>query len=134
MTLLIPVSWGELLDKITILEIKSSRITDAAKLQNIRKELNLLSDVAGSQADVPGGNSKDPALDKLKEDLRRVNEALWDIEDAIRECEGRGDFGSRFLELARAVYKNNDERAALKQRINLLLGSDLVEEKSYSKY
>ena len=133
MALLIPVSWGELLDKITILKIKSSRITDTCKLQNIRTELNLLTEVA-NQADNPKVIEEKAALEEVTGQLRKVNEILWDIEDAIRECEGNKDFGPHFLELARAVYKTNDKRAALKLQINQLLGSHLVEEKSYNKY
>jgi len=131
MALLIPVSWGELLDKMSILEIKFARISDGAKRRNIGHELRLLGEVVDN-ANLPG--TVDLELIALKEDLRRVNEALWDIEDAIRQCESSDDFGPRFVELARSVYKKNDRRAALKLRINHLLGSDLVEEKSYRPY
>ena len=124
----VAVSAGELIDKITILEIKSERIADAAKLANVRHELETL-DAARRGAVTPS-----PGLDELTAGLKAVNERLWQIEDDIRDCERNGDFGPRFVELARAVYVNNDERAALKRRINELLGSDIVEEKSYAAY
>lgn len=122
MTLLAPVSWGELIDKITILEIKAARIADAAKLANIRRELQALIAVRDAQGTAPAA---------LVAELGQVNEQLWDIEDRIRECEQRGDFGAAFIELARSVYKTNDRRAALKRKINDAMGSELVEEKSY---
>ena len=128
MSLLVPVSWGELLDKITILQIKSERMTDAEKLANVRHELDLLVSVSDRQLVRPAG------LDDLVAALRQVNERLWDIEDAIRLCERQQDFGAGFVALARAVYQTNDQRAALKHRINILLGSQVVEEKSYQPY
>lgn len=128
MELLIPVSPGELLDKLTILEIKLGRMADEAKLVNVRREHERLSR-AWRESDFDG---KD--VDGLRERLREVNEVLWDIEDAIREEERRKLFGERFVELARSVYLRNDERAAIKRRINLALGSQLVEEKSYREY
>lgn len=128
MSLLVPVSWGELLDKITILQIKNSRMTDAAKLANVRHELDLLSSVRDGESTWPEG------LDDLVADLRRINERLWDIEDAIRLCEKNRDFGAEFVALARAVYMTNDQRADLKYRINILMGSQVVEEKSYAPY
>lgn len=128
MSLLIPVSWGELLDKITILQIKSERMTDPAKLANVRGELELLEGVRDRQGTGPDG------LAGLLADLRTVNERLWEIEDAIRDCERRRDFGERFIELARAVYFTNDRRAELKYRINGLMGSQVIEEKSYTSY
>jgi hypothetical protein len=121
-TLLAPVSWGELIDKITILEIKAARIADPAKLANVRRELQALTVVRDTQGTAP------PALAAA---LRQVNEELWDIEDRIRDCEQRGDFGAPFIALARSVYTTNDRRAALKKTINLQMGSELVEEKSY---
>lgn len=128
MSLLVPVSWGELLDKITILQIKSERIGDAAKLQNIRHELALLLSIRDDQTSLP------QELDALVVSLRQVNERLWEIEDAIRFCEKKKDFGPGFVELARAVYHNNDRRAELKYQINALLGSSVIEEKSYQSY
>jgi len=122
MTLLAPVSWGELIDKITILEIKAARIAEPAKLANVRRELQALTAVRDAQGAAPA---------TLAAELREVNEQLWDIEDLIRECEQRGDFGPAFIELARSVYKSNDRRAALKRRISDAMGSELVEEKSY---
>ena len=116
------------MDKITILQIKADRIDDAAKLANVRRELQALQD--SSAAAVPASAE----LDQLVAELKTVNEALWVIEDDIRDCERTGDFGPRFIALARSVYKTNDRRAQLKRRINLLLGSSLVEEKSYRPY
>ncbi|MBL8707542.1 MAG: hypothetical protein JNM30_22010, partial [Rhodospirillales bacterium] len=110
------------IDKITILEIKAARIADAAKLANIRRELQALIAVRDAQGTAPAA---------LVAELGQVNEQLWDIEDRIRECEQRGDFGAAFIELARSVYKTNDRRAALKRKINDAMESELVEEKSY---
>jgi len=123
-----PVSYGELIDKITILEIKSRRITDDAKLANVRNELDMLNATwandSASQIDIADE----------RERLHTVNETLWDIEDAIRMKERAQAFDQEFIELARAVYFRNDERAAFKREINLKLGSELVEEKSYQDY
>jgi hypothetical protein len=124
----IPVAIGELADKITVLEIKAERIADAVKLKNVRAELDLLRAVWQQR----GGRG--PVLDELIRELKKTNESLWVIEDDIRECEHRQDFGPRFIELARAVYRNNDERALLKRKINELTGSSIIEEKSYSGY
>ena len=128
MSVMVPVSWGEVIDKITILEIKARRVGDEAKLANVRKELGLLREVRDRAF------SGDVGLAELSRRLMAVNEKLWDIEDEIRDCERRRDFGPRFVQLARAVYVTNDERAMLKRRINELLGSALVEEKSYAAY
>jgi hypothetical protein len=127
-TLTIEVSPGELLDKISILEIKSERVSDTAKLKNIRFELELYRDTFGKHVQATGD------LTALLGELRTVNEALWDIEDEIRACEASQDFGDRFVELARSVYKTNDRRAAIKRRINILCGSSIIEEKSYTQY
>ncbi|HEX8585279.1 MAG TPA: DUF6165 family protein [Allosphingosinicella sp.] len=121
----VPVSWGELLDKITILEIKEERIADPAARSNVRRELGLLRDIATLALE-------DPAATRLLATLRRINERLWDIEDDIRGKEAQADFGPDFIALARAVYKTNDQRAALKRELNGLLNSELVEEKSYA--
>ena len=123
----VPVSWGELLDKLTILEIKRARIRRPEARANVEKEHRLLSATAA-----PALRAAD--LTPLLVALRRVNEALWEIEDAIREEEAEGRFGPEFIRLARSVYKRNDERAAIKRRINALLDSDLVEEKSYAGF
>jgi hypothetical protein len=124
----VPISPGELLDKLTILRIKSQRMSDPAKLQNVRLELTALEDTwrtsAYSQSDV----ADDIAA------LQQVNERLWVIEDDIRDKERAQDFGADFVRLARAVYFENDARAAIKRRINLKLGSSIVEEKSYAEY
>jgi hypothetical protein len=126
--LLVPLSPGELLDKITILRIKVARIQDAAKLANVKRELSLLEQTWKDS----GPAAHDVALDERA--LENVNERLWDIEDRIRDKEARQTFDREFIELARAVYICNDERAAIKKRINLQLGSPLVEEKSYKQY
>lgn len=126
--ILVPISPGELLDKVTILRIKAERMTDPAKLANVRLELELLE---RTWAATPHA-SVDLAADIGA--LQAVNERLWDIEDDIREQERAGTFGDRFVALARAVYHENDERAAIKKRINTALGSKLVEEKSYAAY
>ena len=117
---------GELIDKITILEIKSARIRDGEKLRNVRKELETLVAARDRTILSPDG------LAALTAELRSVNETLWDIEDDVRVCERDGDFGPKFIELARSVYKNNDHRASLKRKINELLGSAIVEEKAYA--
>jgi hypothetical protein len=126
--LMVPISPGELIDKITILEIKSQRMTDAAKLHNVRTELALLTDTWRA--------SPFAATDIRAEwdALREVNGRLWDIEDRIRDQERDGAFDEVFIGLARAVYVTNDERAAVKKTINTKLGSTLVEEKSYADY
>lgn len=126
--ILIEVGPGELIDKITILRIKSERMEDAAKLRNVRHELDALTRACAENL------SESPELRRLEAALKAVNEGLWEIEDDIRRCEAEGDFGSRFIELARAVYKQNDKRAALKKDINLLTGSAIVEEKSYADF
>ena len=123
-----PVSWGELLDKITILEIKMEQLKDAAKLANVKKELDELAKTRDAAIQMPAD------AQAIIADLKAVNQKLWIIEDDIRDCERNKDFGSQFVELARAVYFTNDERARLKRRLNDLLGSALVEEKSYAAY
>ena len=124
----IEVAAGELIDKLTILAIKLDRIADPGKRANVRLEQDVLE--AAHRAAVPSSAT----LDALTAALRDVNETLWDIEDRIRDCERVGDFGPAFVALARAVYKTNDRRAALKKEINQALGSRLVEEKSYQAY
>jgi hypothetical protein len=119
---------GELIDKITILEIKAARITDAEKLGNVRRELQVL--CQARDAAVRGSAE----LDALTRQLKSVNQVLWQVEDAIRDCERNQDFGPKFIELARRVYQTNDRRADLKRQINQLLGSRLVEEKFYTAY
>lgn len=127
LAVLVPVSFGELVDKITILRIKSEKFLDPGKLGNVRTELQLLEAARLGCS----GNSSDIA--ELETALRDVNERLWSIEERIREHEGRADFGPAFVELARSVYKVNDTRAALKRRINQVSGSPLIEEKHYQK-
>ena len=126
--ILVPVSPGEVVDKITILRIKAARITDATKLNNVRRELEILE---RTWRDSPYG-PRDIAADEAA--LQAVNERLWDIEDRIRDKERAGAFDAGFIELARSVYIENDERAAIKKRINTALGSTIVEEKSYAAY
>lgn len=124
----VEIAPGELIDKITILEIKTERIADVAKLANVRIELETLA--ASRDAAIPASTD----MDRLSAALKSVNEELWEIEDDIRDCERNKDFGETFVKLARAVYVTNDKRAALKREINELLGSRLVEEKSYAAY
>lgn len=126
--LLVHTSPGEFLDKLTILEIKSERMSDAAKLANVRRELELL---RSTWAASPLA-SRD--VRALVAQLKAVNEALWEIEDRIRDQEAAGTFGTEFVELARSVYRTNDRRAAIKRELNVALGSELVEEKSYKPY
>jgi Family of unknown function (DUF6165) len=121
----VPVSWGELIDKITILEIKTERLPDPAARANAACELALLRDAAA-----PGWDQ----VVALAAELKALNQTLWEIEDSIRGHERDGDFGAGFIALARAVYRNNDMRGALKRRINQALGSALTEEKSYRPY
>lgn len=128
--LLSPISLGELIDKITILEIKSERISNQDKLRNIITELNALSSTLLETM----SKEQTAALDPLRAELKSVNLKLWIIEDEIRDCERKKDFGATFIELARSVYFTNDVRAEIKKRINLQFGSSLVEEKSYKKY
>jgi hypothetical protein len=125
--LLVEVAPGELLDKLTILQIKSERIADPRKLENVRAEMAALT--AARDTLEPS-----PRLAELVAQLKAVNEALWDVEDAIRLCERDQDFGPRFIALARSVYHTNDRRAALKRAINELLHSSLIEEKDYIDY
>ena len=124
----VEISPGELIDRITILEIKAARINDEAKRANIGVELSELT--AARQGAVPAS----ARLAALTGELRKANGALWDIEDEIRALEAAGDFGPAFIELARAVYKTNDRRSAIKRQINELLGSRLIDEKSYTPY
>jgi len=126
--ILVPVSFGELLDKISILQIKSERISDEGKLANVRKELSALEQTWMAHP----AAVKDVA--KLRAELKAVNEQLWDIEDDIRLKEKAQAFDQGFIDMARSVYLRNDERARIKKAINLALGSAYVEEKSYQDY
>ncbi|HUV22739.1 MAG TPA: DUF6165 family protein [Gammaproteobacteria bacterium] len=126
--ILIPISPGELLDKITILQIKSERIADPAKVANVKTELGMLEQVWREAV------NDDDQIRALKRELKSINEALWEIEDDIRDEERNRRFGERFIELARAVYVTNDERANAKKKVNLHLDSSIVEEKSYQDY
>ena len=126
--ILIPISPGELLDKITILEIKSERIESVEKKSNVNTELGMLNKVWTD------ATSEDASLQSMRKELKSINESLWVIEDDIREEERNRQFGERFIELARSVYVTNDQRADVKKRINLHLNSDIVEEKSYKDY
>ena len=128
MSVSIPVPWGELIDKITILEIKKEELSNPEALANVSREHDALSAVQAQHAPMPDG------LAEVKQALLEVNRQLWKIEDDIRDCERQGDFGPVFIELARSVYITNDRRAALKRQVNELMNSDLFEEKSYTDY
>jgi len=124
----VPVSPGEVLDKITILEIKSERINDTGKLANVKRELELLQ--ASWQQSVP----EDETVRRIHDELKTINEALWEIEDDIRDKERAREFDQVFIDLARSVYVTNDQRANAKKELNIYLGSEIVEEKSYQDY
>ena len=126
-TPVVPISWGELIDKITILEIKELKIDSITANKNIRKELRHLLDIANL-------NNMPEEIKSLKTELKNVNLRVWDVEDSIREKELAGEFDKAFIELARSVYRLNDVRAKTKQSINLILQSELVEEKSYKDF
>jgi hypothetical protein len=121
----VPVSWGELVDKIAILEIKAARIREPEKLDNVRRELTALHAVRDREGPICAAVARAAAA------LARVNLALWEVEDALRSRDREGRIDAEFLDLARSVYRHNDRRAALKRRISLLMGSRFVEEKSY---
>lgn len=124
----LPVAWGEVFDKLSILEIKLERLSDPGALANVRREAASLAAVAAPVIQA------EPAMISYRDRLHGVNSALWDVEDALREMEAAGRFGERFVALARSVYHHNDERAAIKREINMLLRSEIVEEKSYRSY
>jgi transcriptional regulator of nitric oxide reductase len=124
----VPVSPGEVLDKITILEIKSERMTEPEKVANVRAELALLKET-WSQA-----VTEDDVIRDLHGQLKQINEALWEIEDDIRDKERVKEFDQRFIDLARSVYFTNDRRSEVKKKLNLHLGSQIIEEKSYQDY
>ena len=124
----VPVSWGELIDKITILEIKEQRLTSPAAVANVRNELAVLLRALAGLGSAPA------ALEGLKRELKAINEALWDIENRTRAKEAAKTFDAEFIELTRSVYLNNDKRAGIKRRINELLNSGLIEEKQYTSY
>ena len=128
MQLQVPVSVGEVLDKITILQIKLAHISDSAKRANVQNELDALLPLVAGDAFTTN------QMQGLVAELKAVNEALWDIEDDIREKEAAKIFDAEFIKLARAVYVTNDKRAAIKKQINLETGSALIEEKSYESY
>jgi len=127
----IEVSNGEIIDKYTILTIKLQEIKDEAKLANVQNEYDSLTPEIEA---IYAGTSDQKALEELHIDLLNVNKTLWNIEDQIRDCEREKNFGEDFVELARSVYYTNDDRADVKKQINVLTGSDLVEEKSYQEY
>ena len=128
MSILIPVGYGEVCDKISILEIKSNRMTEKDALRNVEKELSLL------RACLNEAEVQEERISSIQKELRTVNESLWDIEDALREKESKGIFDQEFIELARTVYITNDRRSELKREINVTLGSEIIEEKSYESY
>jgi len=123
----VEVSWGELVDKLTILEIKQRKLSSPDAVANVRRELAALNKVLG-------GLKPPDGFAALKDGLVAINESLWEIEDRIRAKEAASSFDQEFIELARSVYFNNDKRAALKREINVLLKSDLIEEKQYTAY
>ncbi len=125
---LLPVSWGEVFDKMTILQIKAEKFAGSEKLANVERERGEIGEVVGDLHRFPA--ELQPLIDALK----KMNERLWDVEDGKRECERRHCFDDHFVQLAREVYFGNDQRAAIKRQINALLGSALVEEKSYNAY
>jgi hypothetical protein len=127
-SVLIEVGAGELIDKITILKIKSRFMTDPAKLRNVNQELEVLSRACAENL------PPSAELTRLEDELSKVNQDLWVIEDDIRACEAVRDFGPKFIELARSVYIQNDRRATIKKSINVLCGSNIVEEKSYTEF
>jgi hypothetical protein len=127
MTPTVPISWGELIDKITILEIKAEKLSSESARANVQRELAQLTTIASAI-------DKKPGLADLQRELKRVNEALWRIEDDIREKEAQKSFDDGFIALARSVYRSNDERGRLKREINRVLGSEITEEKQYTSY
>jgi len=124
----IPISWGELLDKITILKIKLENITSKNALENVEQELKKLQSILTQYC------PKTMETTQLEGELRQINQQLWDIEDKIRDKERNHAFDDEFIQLARSVYITNDERSRIKRKINDMFGSELVEEKSYAKY
>jgi hypothetical protein len=128
MSIKVEIAPGELIDKITILEIKLERMTDAAKLANVRIEYDILMEVLKREV------QDSPELAALTGELKAINGRLWTIEDDIRDLERASDFGPKFVALARSVYRTNDERAATKRKVNALLNSVIIEEKSYAAY
>ena len=124
----VQISWGELIDKITILEIKVQRLNSKTASENVRRELRSLDSLANQII------AERPDLEPLKQQLKSVNQALWEIEDKIRAKEAAKSFDQQFIDLARSVYTNNDRRGGLKRQINALLNSELVEEKQYTSY
>ena len=127
----IEVSNGEIIDKYTILEIKLNEIKDPEKLANVQKEYDSLKPIVNF---IYNETHAQDVLAELHNDLLNINKTLWNIEDQIRDCEREESFGSDFIELARSVYFTNDDRAEVKKQINMLTGSELVEEKSYQDY
>ncbi|MCC2675510.1 MAG: hypothetical protein K0R58_2457 [Ramlibacter sp.] len=127
--ILIPVAAGELFDKKTILQIKRERIASADQRANVERELALLAEIADG---VAATTARRGELDALEAELRGINEQLWDLENTVRACEREARFDEAFVRSARSIYAGNDRRAAVKRRINLLLGSTLIEEKSHT--
>ena len=124
----VPISWGELFDKITILQIKLENLTSNNALKNVERELKKLQSISTQYC------PRIMETTELEGELRQINQQLWDIEDKIRDKERHNDFDDEFIQLARSVYITNDERSRIKRNINDMLGSELVEEKSYAKY
>lgn len=127
-TPLLPVAWGEVFDKMSILAIKLEKIAEPEKRQNVSKELEAIQEIVGNLGQYPDG------IEPLYAELKKINLRLWDVEDGKRACERDQNFGPEFISLAREVYFGNDKRASVKRQINELLGSALIEEKSYKAY
>lgn len=125
---MVPISWGELLDKLTILEIKVERFAGDAALANVRKEHDRLAEIVDALEAAPA------ALADLRAALKAANRQLWELEDGVRRAEAEGSFDDSFVAQARAIYQTNDRRARIKRQISVLLGSDLIEEKQYTAY
>jgi hypothetical protein len=123
----VDVSWGELLDKISILQIKSKRMTSPTSIANVRRELEHLNATLAEHAPLP------LQVEKKRSTLRTINEQLWELEDAVRACEADHRFDAQFVDLARRIYTGNDERAKIKQQINILMRSTIIEEKEHSR-
>ena len=127
-----PIAPGELIDKITVLKIKEERITEHARLVNVRKELHMLEETR--QTHFPHDESFVDKLTQLEMSLKEANEKIWDMGDKIRDLGGKNDFGQKFIDVAYGIHLANDERAAIKKEINLMLNSPIIEEKSYKNW
>lgn len=130
--ILIPTAPGELIDKITVLKIKAERISDPARLENVKKELHMLEEIR--DAHFPKDSAFAERINDLEARLKKSNEEIWDMGDKIRDLGGKQDFGKEFVDVAYGIHGANDIRAAIKKEINLMLGSSIIEEKSYKDW